>query len=53
MAEYSAVKSGKLKLKKGHSLKQKKKKKRKADGDDVLEPWMKEPGAIRHGVSIE
>lgn len=51
MAEYGAVKSGKLNLKKGHS-EQKKKKKRKADRDEALEPWMKEPGAIRHGVSM-
>lgn len=51
MAEYSAVRGGKLKLKGssgsllGH--KRKKSKKKKADTE---EEWMKEPGVVRHGM---
>ena len=49
MAEYSAVKGGKLKLKKGgvSLLGRKKKTKRKKPTEQ--EEWMKEPGAMRHG----
>ena len=49
MAEYSAVKGGKLKIKgiKGGMLGKKKKTKRKKATEE--EEWMKEPGAMRHG----
>lgn len=51
MAEYRAVKGGKLKLKGGAAasslLGKKKKTKRKKVNEQ--EEWMKEPGAMRHG----
>ena len=53
MAEYAAVRRGKLKLKgnTGSLLGHKKKKtKRKKECDE--EEWMKEPGAVRHGIQV-
>lgn len=52
MAEYSAVKGGKLKLKGGAAVGShlKKKKKTKRKKLDNQEEWMKEPGAVRHGI---
>lgn len=51
MAEYRAVKGGKLRLKGGTgsgSLLRKKKKSKKRKGEEE-EDWMKVPGAVRHG----
>ena len=51
MAEYRAVKGGKLRLKGGAALGSltHKKKKRKRRKEEVEEDWMKAPGAVRHG----
>ena len=51
MAEYAAVRRGKLKLKgNSGSLLGHKKKKVKRKKEDADEEWMKEPGAVRHGM---
>ena len=52
MAEYSAVKGGKLKLKKGGLSLLGKKKKNKRKKETEQEEWMKEPGAMRHGINL-
>ena len=49
MAEYKAVRGGHLKLKGGSNLHKKRRTKRKKEPD--IEEWMKEEGAVKHGVS--